>query len=402
MRRATTPRRSGDSTPRKGGAELDINAVENWLSQHVARCCGLAAGHSSPVQVDPAIKSRARSVARRRNNGENSLAKSQADKIRSRGLERDDLTPRVYSHIGDCLSHKGAIVQSNRREAAEEKERQIKAKTQSHMSKNVSKSSREMVNKMKMRRVVEMYDALDPLKLGYIDLSDLDSLLLALSPLEIEFLDPLLRDYADTWNTDTMAMEEFVAQMVMVLRSKDCSWGPLSALATRRSTKRSQRVERELESERQEKISFKPAISDRSQEIVRGQRINRGMDKLTQEERLSMLSNERALWGQRRDALERKQEAEEMSQCTFTPTINPSRFTPQRSKGSKPTYMMPLKQVQNVLSSEEREVINHCTFTPDTSLSKVVKRPGSAVRRRTSKKTASTPGRPPLATIENR
>lgn len=400
MKRASTPRK-GPGTPRKKDP-IDVDAVENWLAQHVSQCCGLYAPEASPVRMDPAISTRSRSVARRRNNGENSLAKTHTRTIRSRGVDSDNLTPRVYSEIGDCLTHKGAIVQHNRRQAAEELQTQEKQKTNSRMSKVVGRNSREIVNKMKMRRVVELYDALDPLKVGHIDLSELDTLMMSLSPAEIEFLDPFLREYGETWNTDTMAMEEFVAQMVVVMRNKDCTWGPLSALSSRRSSKRAQRAEQELEEERHAKLCFKPNISEKSQNLVQTQRLNRGVHNMSQQERLSMLSNERAMWGQRRDALERKKEAEEMSQCTFTPTINPSRFTPSGKRSGKPTYMQPLKQVHNALSSEEREVLTHCTFTPDTSLSKAIRRPGSAVR--TSRMSARKPpksDRPPLATIVN-
>jgi len=394
-RREATPSRrgrTGDKTPR--GLTDGVDKIENWLAQYVCRCSGLPVPESSPVRIDPAISNRSRSVARRRNHGENALAKTKSRLVVSGGVHRDDLTPRVYTDIGDCLNHKGAIVQQNRRVAAEATQSQDKQRTQASMSKVVSKNSREIVNKMKMRRVVELYDILDPMKAGHIDLSDLDYTMQALSPGEIDFLGPLLSDYADEWNTDSMAMEEFVSQMVVVMRNKDCTWGPLSALSARRSCKRSQRTEIELEEDRQAKLTFKPAISDKSHNLVETQRVNRGMHTMSQQQRLTLLSNERAMWGQRREALERKQEAEEMSQCTFTPNINPARFCHTKA-GGKPTYMKPLKAVTNMLSSEEREVLKHCTFTPDTSLSKSIRRPGSAVRTRplSARKQKQTPSR---------
>jgi len=68
------------------------------------------------------------------------------------------------------------------------------------------------------------------------------------------------------------------------------------------------------------------------------------------------------MWGQRREALERRKEAEEMSKCTFTPNINPGSANRKIPKGH---YMKPLrKNTSNALSTEEREVVEHCTFNP--------------------------------------
>merc|ERR1712216_33912 len=100
---------------------------------------------------------------------------------------------------------------------------------------------------------------------------------------------------------------------------RSTTMGPLSALSARRSSHRSDETE-ELEAERQNKLTFKPYVSQTSTRIVEDRRRNNGTDQLNAQERCAFLSNEKSMWGQRREALERRKEAEEMAQCTFTPT----------------------------------------------------------------------------------
>merc|ERR1719460_1776639 len=109
-------------------------------------------------------------------------------------------------------------------------------------------------------------------------------------------------------------------------------------------------------------------------------RQSEGRDKASRTQRWAYLANERAMWGQRREALERKKEAEEMAQCTFTPHIN----SVKRSEGgsrkfTKFHFMSPIRVTNNVLSSEERELLQHCTFSPNRNMSKK-QRPKSAGR----------------------
>merc|ERR1712072_691474 len=99
-------------------------------------------------------------------------------------------------------------------------------------------------------------------------------------------------------------------------------------------------------------------------------RRNQGMDAASKAQRWSFLSNERAIWGQRREALERKKEAEEMAQCTFTPNINTGNKSKNPRKFNKFHFMSPIRVTNNVLSSEERELLEHCTFSPDRTAAK--------------------------------
>lgn len=138
--------------------------------------------------------------------------------------------------------------------------------------------------------------------------------------------------------------------------------GPLSALSARQATMRS--AGDELEVERREKFTFTPRVSKESSNIVKQVRRNRGTDKMTTKEKCEFLSNEKLMWAQSREAMERKKEAEEMAQCTFTPEINANQFN---RKIPKNHFMKPLRTSTNTLSTEEREVLEHCTFTPQTS-----------------------------------
>jgi len=285
------------------------------------------------------------------------------------------MQPRMYTSIGDYLTHKGALSEAQRRTAAEEQHRQQRNMCKSD-AKIMNPTSRTIVDKMRMRRIVELYDALDPEKMGYIDLTDIDSVVELLQPDEHSFLRDILEHYAT--QGPTMDMEDFVAEMAVQMRHS--TMGPLSALSARRSTHRSHEAEQELEAERQNKLTFKPYVSHTSTRIVEDRRRNTGTAELTAEERCTFLSNEKSMWGQRREALERRKEAEEMAQCTFTPTINPSRSNRKIPKGN---YMKPLRVTTNVLSTEEKEVVEHCTFTPNTNRGRSGSRPrsGRAVSR---------------------
>ena len=152
-------------------------------------------------------------------------------------------------------------------------------------------------------------------------------------------------------------------------------------------------------------MPFKPHVSSSSSRLVENRRRNNGTDQASIEERCvavcvtpettnpfvlllarcTFLSNEKSMWGQRREALERRKEAEEMSKCTFTPNINPSSSNRKIPKGH---YMKPLrKNASNALSTEEREVVEHCTFQP--KLNRKAGRVGANSKRR------------PLAPLQN-
>jgi len=104
-------------------------------------------------------------------------------------------------------------------------------------------------------------------------------------------------------------------------------------------------------------------VSKNSNSIVKGSRQKTKQDMASRQQRWAFLANERAIWGQRREALERKKEAEEMAQCTFTPNINTR--TRSGKKNTKFHFMSPIRVTSNVLSTEERELLEHCTFTPN-------------------------------------
>jgi len=358
--------------------------IEDWLAQYTGRVTGLEiAEEVEEVQASPATSHRSRSVARRRNNGMNTIART-AD-------SEEVKEPRMYTSIGDYLTHKGALSEAQRRTAAEEQHR-IQKESTKRVNKTINDTSRKIVEKMRMRRIVELYDALDPAKLGYIDLTDIESTLDYLQPDEQQFLRGILEHYSQ--QGPTMDMEDFVAEMAVQMRKS--TMGPLSALSARRSSHRAEETEEVVEQDRQQKFTFKPYVSYASAEIVEERRRNNGTNQLSVEERCTFLSNEKSMWGQRREALERRKEAEEMAQCTFTPEINSDNGN---RKVPKDNYMKPLRTKTNILSTEEREVLQHCTFTPRTTkkraTSQAKSRPVSRAtpQRRTPRK-AQTPKQP--------
>jgi len=274
--------------------------------------------------------------------------------------------PRVYSSIGDYLTHMGSMSERRRRELSEEKEREEATRQRSF----VNDHSRQLVERMRMRRIVELYDLLDWQGVGYIDLSNLDEKMHALSPEEQAFLRPLLEHHAAV--EASMDMETFVS--LMTAHMSGSSTGPLTALT---SSRRAESHAAELEAERRANFTFAPEVSSTSQRIVKGTRKKEGqMDAAAQRQRWAFLTNERAIWGQRREALERKKEAEEMAQCTFTPTINTSQKAKKAAKQnySKYHFMSPIRVTNSVLSSEERELLEHCTFSPNRNVGKVKSR----------------------------
>jgi hypothetical protein len=219
---------------------------------------------------------------------------------------------------------------------------------------------------MRMRRIVELYDLLDWQGVGYIDLTNLDEKMHALAPEEQAFLRPILERHAAV--EESMDMETFVA--LMTAHMSGSTTGPLTALTTSRNSARSAHRTRELEDERRSQFTFEPRVSSKSKEIVNETRVRQGRDHASQTQRWSFLANERAMWGQRREALERKKEAEEMAQCTFTPNINTGPSKNPR-KFSKYHFMSPIRVTNNVLSTEERELLEHCTFSPQRNVTKL-------------------------------
>jgi len=265
--------------------------------------------------------------------------------------------PRVYSSIGDYLTHMGTLSERRRRELSEEKERDETTRQRSF----VNDHSRQLVERMRMRRIVELYDLLDWQGVGYIDLTNLDEKMHALSPEEQAFLRPILEQHAAM--EAAMDMETFVS--LMTAHMSGSTTGPLTALTSRIG---GSTASRELEDERSSNFTFQPTVSSKSTALTAGR--NSG----SQEQRWSFLANERAIWGQRREALERRKEAEEMAQCTFTPNINASsRGSGKKGprKFNKYHFMSPIRVTNNVLSSEERELLEHCTFSPQRNHSKI-------------------------------
>merc|ERR1712070_1324626 len=133
-------------------------------------------------------------------------------------------------------------------------------------------------------------------------------------------------------------METFVSLMTAAMN--ESTTGPLTALTTTRSaSSRSQ--------QRQSKPSYGPGSTRAEATQVKE------MSEKQREQRWQYLSNERAMWGQRREALERKKEAEEMAQCTFTPKINKAKTADGGTrKFNKYHFMSPIRVTNNVLSSE--------------------------------------------------
>merc|ERR1711934_977654 len=96
----------------------------------------------------------------------------------------------------------------------------------------VNSHSRQLVERMRMRRIVELYDLLDWQGAGFIDLSNLDEKMHALSPEEQAFLRPILERHAAV--EASMDMETFVS--LMTAHMSGSSTGPLTALTSSRRT----------------------------------------------------------------------------------------------------------------------------------------------------------------------
>merc|ERR1711907_915734 len=148
----------------------------------------------------------------------------------------------------------------------------------------------------------------------------------------------------------------------------DSTTGPLTALTSSRSSQRLNAKAQELDEKRKSTMSYQSAMSKNSERLADEQRDRREQNR---QQRWQYLSNERAMWGQRREALERKKEAEEMAQCTFTPKINKAKSVDGvPRKFNKYHFMSPIRITNNVLSSEERELLEHCTFSPNRNVGK--------------------------------
>lgn len=225
-----------------------------------------------------------------------------------------------------------------------------------------------------MRRIVELYDLLDWQGVGFIDLSNLDEKMHALSPEEQDFLRPILERHAAV--EGSMDMETFVS--LMTAHMSGSTTGPLTALASSRTSSRSISRAAQLEEERRNNFTFQPEVSPKTERIVKDTRRRQGTTQASRQQRWSYLTNERAIWGQRREALERKKEAEEMAQCTFSPNINSGppgkKGADQSRKFNKYHFMSPIRVTNNVLSSEERELLEHCTFSPQRNVARQVRR----------------------------
>merc|ERR1712166_1430442 len=181
----------------------------------------------------------------------------------------------------------------------------------------------------------------------------------ALSPDEQAFLRPILEQHAAV--EASMDMETFVSLMTAAMN--ESTTGPLTALASSRSSARFTQKARDLDQTR------------KSERMAEEQQQRRDMGDSQRQQRWQYLSNERAMWGQRREALERKKEAEEMAQCTFTPKINKGKTAEGGArKLNKYHFMSPIRVTNNVLSSEERELLEHCTFSPNRNVGKAESR----------------------------
>jgi len=302
-----------------------VDGVEDWLADFTSR----ATGFPMPDDMDNSF---------------------------SRRAEEETGEPRVYSSIGDYLTHMGSISERRRRELSEEKEREDSTRQKSF----VNSHSRQLVERMRMRRIVELYDLLDWQGAGFIDLSNLDDKIHALSPEEQAFLGPILEQHAAI--EGSMDMETFVSLMTAHMSAS--STGPLTALTSSRGSTRTVNRAQELEDERRSTMTFHPAISSKSARMAQTSEVG-PKDYAAQAQRWAFLANERAIWGQRREALERRKEAEEMAQCTFTPHINSAGKGAEQRKYNKYHFMSPIRVTNNVLSSEERELLEHCTFSPN-------------------------------------
>merc|ERR1711990_1238483 len=169
--------------------------------------------------------------------------------------------PRVYSSIGDYLTHMGSISGRRRRELSEEREREEATRQKTF----VNQHSRQLVERMRMRRIVELYDLLDWQGVGYIDLSNIDDKMNALSPEEQAFLQPILERHAAV--ETSMDMETFVS--LMTAHMSGSTTGPLTALTSSRNSTRSMNRAQELEDERRSNFTFEPKVSQKSSRLAK-------------------------------------------------------------------------------------------------------------------------------------
>ncbi len=203
----------------------------------------------------------------------------------------------------------------------------------------VNPKSELMVQKIRMHRIIDLYDRLDIAKLGYINLSDMNVLMSRFTVPEQEFLHPILKkfrgDVGPTRGTVlAMSLNDFVEVMGDIFR-EGVRTGPTDALLSSRSSdhpldasRRRKSIYKELEEERERKFTFRPQVTERSRALA--QCVRRGVesgapkecesskgDRLASEwveQRCDYMFRERALWCQRRDALHMKQEAEKMAE----------------------------------------------------------------------------------------
>merc|ERR1712086_233359 len=208
-----------------------ISGVEDWLADFTARTTGFHV----PAFV-----------------GDGRPFDSSAHR---RVLDQQDAEaePRVYSSIGDYLTHMGSMSERRRRELSEEKEREDATRQRNF----VNDHSRQLVERMRMRRIVELYDLLDWQGVGFIDLTNLDEKMHALSPEEQAFLRPILEQHAAM--EAAMDMETFVS--LMTAHMSGSTTGPLTALTSRIG---GSTASRELEDERSSNFTFQPTVSSKS------------------------------------------------------------------------------------------------------------------------------------------
>jgi len=192
-----------------------INGVEDWLADFTARTTGFP----TPDFVEQ--------------------GRPYDASAHSRKLSREEAEPRVYSQVGDYLTHMGSISERRRRELSEEKEREEATRQKSF----VNQHSRQLVERMRMRRIVELYDMLDWQSVGFVDLTNLDDKMHALSPSEQAFLRPILERHAAV--EASLDMETFVSLMTAAMN--ESTTGPLTALASARTSTRVTTQVRSLE-----------------------------------------------------------------------------------------------------------------------------------------------------------
>merc|ERR1711934_534437 len=145
-----------------------------------------------------------------------------------------------------------------------EKERNEATRQRTH----VNQHSRQLVERMRMRRIVELYDLLDWQGAGFIDMGNLDDKMHALSPEEQAFLGPILERHAAV--EASMDMETFVS--LMTAHMSGSTTGPLTALTSSRSSSRSVHRAAQLEEERRSSFTFQPDVSPKTDRIAQESR----------------------------------------------------------------------------------------------------------------------------------